>query len=181
MKSNLVFALIGGFLLFVWQFVSFAGANLHGSMQEYTEQDQAILRFLEEIDLEFGMYALGAPSPEERTDPALQQAYMDRTEGRPWAQLNYMDNWTNNMGMNLTRGFIMNLLTAFLLFWMLKGMSTPSLTRRVLLAMAVGWVGFLYFPYTNFIWYKQPDIWAHMLDATLPFALLGALAHRMAS
>ena len=180
MKSTILFTLLGGFLLFVWQFVSFAGANLHGSMQQYTPQDHEILQFLEEIDLEFGMYALGAPSPEERSDPALQEAYIQRTEGRPWAQLNYMGNWTNNMAMNLTRGFIMNLLTAFILFWMLKGMSEPTMMRRVLLAVAVGWVGFLYFPYTNFIWYKQPDIWAHMLDATLPFALLGALGHRMA-
>lgn len=180
MKSKLLFSLLGGCLLFVWQFVSYAGANLHGSMQEYTEQDQAILQYLEEIDLEFGMYALGSPSAEERADPALQEEYLKRTEGRPWAQLNYMDNWTNNMSMNLIRGFIMNLLTAWLLFWMFKGMSEPSLPKRVLLAVAVGWVGFLYFPYTNFIWYKQPDIWAHMLDATLPFALLGVLGHRMA-
>ena len=180
MKSKLLFSLLGGCLLFVWQFVSYAGANLHGIMQEYTEQDQAILQYLEEIDLEFGMYALGSPSAEERADPALQEEYLKRTEGRPWAQLNYMDNWTNNMSMNLIRGFIMNLLTAWLLFWMFKGMSEPSLPKRVLLAVAVGWVGFLYFPYTNFIWYKQPDIWAHMLDATLPFALLGVLGHRMA-
>jgi len=99
MKSKLLFSLLGGCLLFVWQFVSYAGANLHGSMQEYTEQDQAILQYLEEIDLEFGMYALGSPSAEERADPALQEEYLKRTEGRPWAQLNYMDNWTNNMSI----------------------------------------------------------------------------------
>jgi hypothetical protein len=33
-------------------------------------------------------------------------------------------------------------------------------------------------PYTNYIWYQTPDIWAHLLDAFVPYALLGFLYAR---
>ena len=43
--------------------------------------------------------------------------------------------------------------------------------------MAVGFVGFMFYPYSTFIWFKNPDIVAHMIDAVVPFALVGALNH----
>ena len=175
MKNPIVYTLVGGLVLFVWQFLSYAAINLHGETQAYTPKDQEILAFLESIELEHGMYALGAPSPEERNDPALQEAYLERTEGRSWGVLNYQPNWTNNMLPNLGRSLFMNLLTALFLFWMMRNLSDGSLKKRLLLAVAVGWVGFMFFPYSHFIWYKNPDIWAHMLDATVPFAVLGLL------
>ena len=61
MKNPIVYTLVGGLVLFVWQFFSFAAINLHGEAQTYTEKDQQILEFLDSIELEPGMYALGAP------------------------------------------------------------------------------------------------------------------------
>ena len=176
MKNPLVYTAIGGLVLFFWQFLSFAALNLHGSAQSYTPKSAEIIGFLESIDLEHGMYALGAPSPEERSDPGLQEEYLLRTEGKSWGVLNYQPDWTNNMLPNLGRGLFMNVLTALFLFLMLNGMADRSTKRRILVAVAVGWVGYMYFPYSNFIWFKNPDIWAHMIDATVPFALLGWLA-----
>ena len=175
MKNPIVYTLVGGLVLFVWQFLSYAAINLHGEAQAYTPKDREILAFLETIELEHGMYALGAPSPEERNDPALQEAYLARTEGRSWGVLNYQPNWTNNMVPNLGRSLFMNLLTAFLLFWMMRNLSDGRLKKRLMLTVAAGWVGFMFFPYSHFIWYKNPDIWAHMIDATVPFAVLGLL------
>ena len=60
-------------------------------------------------------------------------------------------------------------------FWMMRNLSDGSLKKRLMLTVAVGWVGFMFFPYSNFIWFKNPDIWAHMIDATVPFAMLGLL------
>ena len=99
MKNPIIYTLVGGLVLFVWQFLSYAAINLHGEAQAYTPKDQEILAFLETIELEHGMYALGAPSPEERNDPALQEAYLERTEGQSWGVLNYQPNWTNNLSL----------------------------------------------------------------------------------
>ena len=84
------------------------------------------------------------------------------------------------MTSNLLRSLVMNLLTAFLLFWMMKNLADPTLARRIMLAVFVGWAGFMFFPYSNFIWYKKPDIWAHLIDGTVPFALLGWLGPKQA-
>ena len=47
------------------------------------------------------------------------------------------------------------------------------------IAVAVGFIGFMFYPYSNFIWYKNPDIWAHLADSVVPFALIGLLSSRL--
>jgi len=37
----------------------------------------------------------------------------------------------------------------------------------------------MFYPYSNFIWYKNPDIWAHLADSVVPFALIGLLSFRL--
>lgn len=49
--------------------------------------------------------------------------------------------------------------------------------KRTLFAIAIGFSGFIFYPYSNFIWFKNPDIVAHMIDAIVPFALVGLLNH----
>jgi len=86
-------ALLGGLILFFYQFLSFAGANFHGNAQAYTEKQDTIMAFL-------------------------------------------------------------------------------------IYLCTVGFVAFLVVPYTNYIWYQTPDIWAHLLDAFVPYAIIGALYAR---
>ena len=178
MKTFLLPTVLGGVILFFWQFLSFAAINLHGDAQEYTPLDRDILAHLAELKLEEGMYALGSPSPEERADPeGLGAEYMARMEGQPYAVLNYQLEWRGNMSPNLIRSLVMNLLTSGLLIWLLGQLQNPSLFRRVMLAVAVGMVGFMFFPYSNFIWFKNPDIFAHLVDALVPFSVVGLVGH----
>jgi hypothetical protein len=179
MKRLLLFSLAGGLTLFFWQFLSFAALNFHGSAQEYTPLDQEILAHLAQLNLDEGMYALGSPSPEERADPdGLGAEYMARMEGQPYAVLNYQYEWSSNMLPNLLRSLVMNVLTALLLFWLLGQISNPTLGKRLGIALAVGFIGFMFYPYSNFIWHKTPDIWAHLADSVVPFALIGLLSSR---
>ena len=109
MKTFLLPTVLGGVILFFWQFLSFAAINLHGDAQEYTPLDRDILAHLAELNLEEGMYALGSPSPEERADPeGLGAEYMARMEGQPYAVLNYQLEWRGNMSPNLIRSLVMN-------------------------------------------------------------------------
>lgn len=179
MKPLILPSLIGGIVLFVWQFLSYAGMNLHGNAQTYTPLQDDILAHLAELNLEEGMYALGSPSPEERADynGPLGAAYVDQHAGKPHGVLNYQHSLDLSMGSNLFRSFCINLLTALAMLWLLGQMSL-TLQARLLASLAIGLVGFMLFPYSNFIWYKNPDIWAHLLDAVVPFAFLGWLSHR---
>ena len=178
MKAFTLATVAGGLTLFVWQFLSFAAINLHGPAQEYTPLDREILAHLAELNLEEGMYALGSPSPEERADPeGLGADYMARMEGQPYGVLNYQHEWRGDMTPNLLRSLVMNLLTAALLAWLVGKLNASTLTTKVGLCVAVGFVGFMFYPYSTFIWFKNPDIVAHMIDAVVPFALVGALNH----
>ena len=178
MKRLLFSSLAGGLILFFWQFLSFAAVNLHRSAQQYTPHQDEILAKLAELDLEEGMYALGSPSPEEAADynGPLGEQYINDHQGKPHAVLNYHHELDLTMTSNLIRSLVMNLLTAFALFWLLGQLPVTSCTGRIFASVCIGLIGFMFVPYSNFIWFKNPDIWAHLIDAIVPFSILGALS-----
>ena len=178
MKPFVLSTVVGGLVLFFWQFLSFAAINLHGPAQEYTPLDREILAHLDALNLEQGMYALGSPSPEERADPeGLGAEYMARMEGQPYGVLNYQHEWRGDMTPNLIRSMFMNLLAAALISWLLSQAKHPTILKCALFSIAIGFAGFIFYPYSNFIWFKNPDIVAHLIDAIVPFALVGVLNH----
>jgi len=87
MKKSLLFALIGGIILFVWQFISFAMPNFHKTAMEYTPSQDEVLAAIKESGLKEGMYMLGQPDPELTNEE--YNAAMEKYEGKPWAILNY--------------------------------------------------------------------------------------------
>jgi glycerol uptake facilitator-like aquaporin len=84
-----------------------------------------------------------------------------------------------SMAMNMSRGFIVCFVISFILFWLFLQQKEPTLKNRLLLSLAVGIIGFFSIPYTNFIWYKAPDIFAHFADAIFPWLILGFIGHKM--
>lgn len=178
MKKTLLFALLGGIILFAWQFLSWAMPNFHQKAQQYTPLQDEVLKALEDSGLEEGMYVLGQP------DPGLsKEAYteaMKNYEGKPWAVLNYLDKNDSSMAMNMIRGFIMMMLVSLLFFWMVRQQKDPTLMKRIFLGLGVGLIGFMFIPYAYFIWFKAPDIWAYLLDGIAPWVILGWLGHKMA-
>ncbi len=178
MKQKILFSVIGGLILFIWQFLSFAMPNFHQSSMTYTPQQEEILNYLDEIGMEKGMYALGQPDPSLSQEE--QQKQMENFAGKPWAVINYHETMEMDMVMPMVRGIIITIITAFLLFWLFTQQKNPTLLNRILLSLAVGIISFLYFPYSNFIWYKEPDIWAYFADGIVPWLILGFIGHKMA-
>ena len=178
MKKTLLFTLIGGVIIFVWQFISFAVPNFHKSSMEYTPAQDELLAAIEKSGLKEGMYMLGQADPELSKED--YQAATESYQGKPWAILNFQEDSSMSMALNMTRGFIIALLLSWIFFWVIRQQKDPSLMKRVLLGIAIGFMGFLFVPYTNFIWFKEPDIWAYMLDGVVPWALLGFVGHKMA-
>lgn len=178
MKRKLLFSLIGAIVIFAWQFLSYAMPNFHKSAAAYTPSQDSIMKAIEKQGLKEGMYFLGQPDP--TLSQAEQQAAMEKMDGKPWAVLNYHETNTMSMAMNMARGFLVCFVISFLLFWLLLQQKNPTLVNRMLLALAVGMIGFFFEPYTNFIWYKAPDIFAHFADAIFPWLILGFIGHKMA-
>jgi len=178
MKRKLLFALIGAVIIFVWQFISFAMPNLHKSSMSYTPEQDEILQKIDELGLEEGMYYLGQPDPSLSREE--QKEAMKAYKGKPWAVINYQEEMSMSMAMSMIRGFLVAFVISFLLFWMFLQQKDPSLMNRIYLALAIGVISFLFIPYTSFIWFKEPDIWAYLADGIVPWAILGFIGHKLA-
>lgn len=171
MKKILVGSLIGGLIIFLWQFLSFALVDIHKSAHQYTDKQDAIMSFLNEQGLKEGGYTLpGVPDGAswEEHDKAMKAS-----AGKPWAMIQYHNEMETNMTMNMIRGFLVDVVAVFLLCWMIGKMTAPGFGTILGSALAVGLIAFLYEPYTGSIWYKMPDIWAYLIDAVVAWGLTG--------
>jgi hypothetical protein len=176
MKNRLIFALLGGVLLFIWQFMAWAMPAFHWDSISYTPLQTQLLEALDASGLETGMYVLGQPDPAAYAQEGLAEAQMQALEGKGYARINYIRNYGSDMVMNMVRGLFVCIIMAYLLHILLGNIRKDGLKERVLHAVGFGAVFFLFMPYTNFIWFKEPDIWAYVADAIIPWALLGALS-----
>lgn len=178
MKHKLLFSLIGAIVIFAWQFLSFAMPNFHKSANTYTPLQDSILMSLDKMGLKEGMYLLGQPDPSLSSEE--QQAAMKSLDGKPWAVINYQASNSMDMAMPMIRGLLVCFVISFLLFWIFLQQKNPTLSNRLLLSLAIGMIGFFFTPYTNFIWYKEPDIFAYLADGIVPWLILGFIGHKMA-
>lgn len=181
MKNRIIFTLLGGVLLFLWQFLSYAFPNLHESAMRYTPTQDTILSAIAASGLQEGMYVIGMPDPASMSDREKGEATMAAYEGKPYGVLNYQKSHSFAMGMNLFRGMSVCMVLSFILFWILSQQKAPSMINSILICIGIGFMAFLSIPYTNFIWFKNPDIWAHLIDAFVPWTILGILGHRFVS
>jgi hypothetical protein len=171
MKKLLIASIVGGLIIFIWQFLSFAAVNLHKPAQQYTDKQDAIMSVLSSQNLPEGGYVL--PSMPEGATMEQHQAFIKEQEGKPWATIQYHNKLETNMVMNMVRGFIINIIIVYLFCWMIRRMKVQSMGNIVAAALVVGLIGFLNQPYTGFIWYKTFDIWAFFIDAVVAWGLAG--------
>jgi len=102
MARLLIGGLVGGLILFFWQFLSWSILDVHAANFNYTPQEKAVIDCLS-ANLTDGEYFIpGMPpgmSAEEHTK--IQEASV----GKPWATINYRSKFEVNMASNMIRGF----------------------------------------------------------------------------
>ena len=171
MKKLLVGALVGGIILFLWQFLSFAALDLHRTAQQYTPKQDTLLSVLRS-NLSEGRYFL--PTVPANTSAEEEMKLRDQMPGRDWAIIDYHAKYEDDMAMNMIRVLLTNILIIYLLGWILTRGGALSFQTIFLASVFTGLIAFLNFPYTYFIWYKSPGIWSDFMDAVVPWALTGA-------
>lgn len=169
MNKLIIGSLVGGLILFIWQFLSWAALNLHGDSTQYTAKQDTIMQLLN-TELEPGYYFL--PSVPKGTSPEEQQAKMKESEGKPWAQIYYHESMDTNMTMNMVRGFIVDVVIALLICWLLAQIRSRTFKDTVMICLAVGLVVFLAGVYGSAIWFETPTM-PDLVDAIVSFGLLG--------
>lgn len=165
-------AFVGALLMFLCQFLSHGLLDWHRPAMEYTPHQEEILSFLgSKLEKDGGFFLPNVPAGTSAED---MEKYQQESMGKPWAQIYYHTRMDVNMGMNMACGFAVDLLIVFTLIWLLGKMAKPGFSGYFLGSLAVGMMIFLFIPYTSHIWFKTFDLYAHLLDALLSWACVGA-------
>lgn len=170
MKKQLIGALVGGIILFVWQFLSWAMLQVHQSQFRHTPNQDRILEFLGQHLEDEGTYMLPVPPPGTPMDQ--EQAYLAPYAGKPWAHIIYHKSMNMAMGSSLLRSMAVNLLAAWLLVWLLLQFRQLNLRTAVQGAIAVGLTGYLTIAYLDSIWFETNSL-AYLIDAVVSWGLVG--------
>jgi hypothetical protein len=170
MKNQLIGALVASIILFMWQFLSWALLNIHGSEMSYTPNQDAIMEVLS-ANLEEGQYYM--PRLPDTASNEEQQAAMEAALGKPWAIVSYHASMSNDMGMNMLRGWVIDFVAAFLLCWLLLQMANLDFKTCLLASLAVGLIGYFTIDYLNSIWFDSNSL-ASLLDAVVQWGICGA-------
>ncbi len=171
MKKQLIASLVGGLILFIWQFLSWAAIPIHKSAYGYTPNQDRIMEVLNQNLTEAGTYMLpGMPpgTPHEQAEKEMQGSL-----GKPWASISYHKSFNPNMGFNMFRGFSVDLVAAFLLTWLLLNFKTLNFRTAVQASICVGIISYLTIPYLNSIWFEGTTI-EHLIDAICQWGIVGA-------
>lgn len=170
MTKQVVATLVGGLIVFIWQFLSWTVVGIHSSDFSYSANQDKILECLNTNLTEEGTYMLPTVPPGTSTED--EQAFMNSQMGKPWASISYHKSFEMSMGMNMARAFAIDLLAVFLLVWVLMRIPNLNLLSVVQYSVAVGLISYLTIPYLNSIWFETKSF-PYLVDALLQWGLVG--------
>ncbi len=175
MKKQILFSVLGGLILWIWQFVSFMAANLHKDSVAMAPNQEKVMQFLDENIGKDGAYLL--PQPDHViTDMEEASEYEKSVQGKPWARIFYYESYDTNMNMNIIRGLLTNIVLIFLFSMVLKLIPNRSLSQNLMVSLVTGLIVFINGIYTSHMWYPLFDLNIHLLDCLVEWAAIGLLA-----
>lgn len=171
MKKTIIGALVGGIILFMWQFLSWTALDLHRPAQDYTPKQDSILNFLSaNLEKEGGYFLPTAPKGTSFED---MEKITNSHIGKPWATIQYHANLEYNMGTSMARAFAVNILLAWLVCWILGKFAHNNFTTTLTACLIVGFIVYLNGAYTSHVWYHLFDIRAFLIDAIAMWGVTG--------
>ncbi len=169
MGRLLVGGLVGGLILFIWQFLSWSMLNVHAENFKYSENEQAVIDCLS-ANLKSGEYFIPGNPPGASSEELTK--IRKNAIGKPWAKINYREQYNVNMGLNMARGFVVDFLAALLLCWILLKIPNISFGDVVIGSLAVGLIGYFTGPYISHVWFESSSI-GDLIDAVVSWGIVG--------
>lgn len=174
MKKMIIAAIVGGIIMFAWQFLSWAALNLHKAANGYTPNNAAIMAALEaNLPNEGGYMLPGLPETATREE---HEKMMKESNGKPWATVQYHksgDFSSSAMTMNMARGLITDIIMIWLFCWILSKFNMASFGTIFTASLFMGFITFFNTAYTGTIWYKFFDIMAYFTDSMVSWGVCG--------
>lgn len=171
MKKIIIGAIIGGIIIFICQTLSWTILDLHRPANQYTPKQDEVMTYLNGQFTENGSYFLPTYPPGSSNE--VMEQLMKSADGKPWAVIAYHKQLKTNMGMNIFRGLIVDIIMVGLFCWILSRFANPRFSTVFMASLLVGLIAFLNFPYTIHIWFETFDLSANLLDAIAGWGLAG--------
>jgi len=174
MKKTIIASIVGGIIIFAWQFLSWPVMNLHKATNRYTPNGSVILETLNANLPEEGGYIL--PGLPETATSEEHEKMMKESDGKPWASVQYHKSLEASMGSmitNMIRGLLVDIVMIMLFCWILNRLNRANFKTIFIASLITGLIVFLNAPYTMNIWYKTFDVIAHFADALISWGLCG--------
>lgn len=174
MKKWIVAPIVGGVILFLWQFFSWTFSGLHDAEAQYTPKQDSIMAALSANLDKDGTYML--PTCPPGSSWAEQEKLGNSLAGKPWAIVTYHTSMNPDMVLPMTRGLLINILIVFCLIYVLTRSGTPTFIRTIGASVAIGLICFLIGPYVQHNWFQTPanTLYGHLVDAFVGWGLVGA-------
>lgn len=172
MKKIIIGALVGGLLIFLWQFLSWTVLDLHRPAMDYTPKQDTIMSVLSS-NLTEGGYLL--PNLPKGAAWEEHEKLGKQMSGKPWAMIQYHTSFQNmdDMYMNMVRSLLSSMIMIGLFCWVLSKWGSRSFGGIFIASLFTGLIVFINAPYSMDIWYKSFDIKAHLIDAIASWGLAG--------
>ena len=164
-------ALVGGLIIFIWQFLSWTMLDLHYPAQQYTPKQDSILAYLNTQFDSSGGYFMSR-TPKGAPDDEMKK-HEEEMKGKSWAQIAYHKSYDASMGMNILRAFVTDILVVLFFCWILSGFTANSFGKTFLAAILTGLIISLYSNYIIHIWYETFDLEAHFIDNIVAWGATG--------
>lgn len=174
MKKWLIGSLVGGILVFLWQFLSWVILPLHSGEAKYTPAQTEVMNAISASIKEDGMYMIPT-APPEASSMEEHEKLAKEMDGKPWATVIYRSAYKNDMVMPMVRGLLVDIVLVFLLIYILTRGATPTSMRIFAASIALGLFTFLVGPYTMHNWFQTPSetYTGHLIDGFVAWGLCG--------
>lgn len=176
MKKQILFSIVGGLAIWIWQFISFMQMNLHQDSVSKLANQEEVMQFLKEKVGKSGAYLL--PQPDHAMVKMEEAAaYEASIKGKPWARIFYYESYDTNMMANVLRGLLTNIVLIFMFSILIKNIPNRNLSKNLLISLIVGMIIFVNGIYTNHMWYPLFDLNIHLLDCVVEWTMIGLIAN----
>lgn len=170
MKKLLIGALVGGILVFAWQTLSWTVLNLHAKEYKKVANQDSVMNYLSSQFSEDGQYSL--PREKENATAKEMEDFQKSMQGKAWAIVSYHKAYNTDMMMNIIRGLLVAIISAFFVCWILMKQKT-SPGNTFISSLLIGVVGYLFIPYSGYIWYQTPGATTNLIDAIVSWGACG--------
>ena len=171
MKKLIIGSLVGGIIIFIWQSLSWTVLDIHGNEYKQAPAQDSIISYLNSQLPEEGQYMI--PIPDKSVSMDEREKFMKDMEGKPWATVNLHKSWSNDMVSNMIRGLIAGIIAVFFVCWVLMKNINAGFLTTFISCILIGVAAYLFFPYTGFVWFKNPGAMTFLIDALVAWALCG--------